>query len=371
MQSAGSTVTMSLRAFVLPVALIILVLTSGTAQAASTNVVISQLQVQGAISGDPRGDAFVELHNLSDKPVSLKNWLLIYTAESSPGSATNMSPFDETSVIPPGGYYLLATPMYDGVVTKDGDMYPPMDPAGGTVWLAKFGFTPHDAVLDGHVPARSREPADAPAPAFAGQHNSLIRAPGVDTDVNTTDFSISTSSAPRNSSTTPVIVHFDADGDGIIDAPTGPDTCQGSTTPGPTDIDGDGEGNSCDTDDDGDTVLDVSDNCVLVANVFQRNADGDALGDDCDDDIDADGFGNASDNCDYVASSNQADLDGDGQGDPCDSDDDGDGRSDTGDNCPTVSNASQANSDGDGQGDACDTTNAPAQLGRRWGRRRR
>ena len=133
------------RLLALPFALIVLLVAASGAHAASTSVVISQVQVQGAISGDPRGDAFVELHNLSDEPVSLASWLLLYTPEDGSSDAS-MIPFDAGNVIPPGGYYLLATPAYDGAVAADDTIFPPMDPNGGTVWLARFGFTPHDAI---------------------------------------------------------------------------------------------------------------------------------------------------------------------------------------------------------------------------------
>ncbi len=346
------------RRFALPLTLLIVLLTCASAQAASTSVVVSQVQLRGATGGTWE-DAFVELHNLSDKPVSLASWYLFYSPEDGLSQAT-VAYFDASDVIQPGGYWLLATPSFDGGAS-DGVMGPPLDTNGGTVWLSKGANVPHDAVSWACTCALS-EPSGAAAPADPGQHNSLIRAAGADSDVNTADFSVSTPSAPRNSTTTPAIVHYDADGDGIIDAPTGPDTCQGSTTPGPTDTNGDGEGNSCDTDDDGDTIPDVSDNCSLVANFLQRDADGDGTGDDCDADIDADGIANASDNCSYVSNAGQGNADGDLSGDACDWDDDNDGRDDSHDNCPTISNADQTDADVDGLGDACDPSIAPIDM---------
>jgi hypothetical protein len=44
----------------------------------------------------------------------------------------------------------------------------------------------------------------------------------------------------------------------------------------------DGAGNTCDSDDDGDGVADVDDNCPLVNNPFQEDTDGDGAGDACD-----------------------------------------------------------------------------------------
>ena len=75
---------------------------------------------------------------------------------------------------------------------------------------------------------------------------------------------------------------------------------------------------------DGDSVLDSSDNCPLVANLDQLDSDGDTRGDACDDD-DADGVLDTLDNCPLLANPDQLDTDGDTQGDVCDNDDDGDG----------------------------------------------
>jgi len=50
------------------------------------------------------------------------------------------------------------------------------------------------------------------------------------------------------------------------------------------DNDLDGIGNNADTDDDNDGVLDVNDNCPMIANADQADTDGDGLGDACDPD---------------------------------------------------------------------------------------
>jgi hypothetical protein len=49
------------------------------------------------------------------------------------------------------------------------------------------------------------------------------------------------------------------------------------------------------TDTDGDGVLDVSDNCILIANSDQRNTDGDDYGNICDPDLNGDNIVNAED----------------------------------------------------------------------------
>ncbi|OGD67676.1 hypothetical protein A2442_03840 [Candidatus Campbellbacteria bacterium RIFOXYC2_FULL_35_25] len=70
-----------------------------------------------------------------------------------------------------------------------------------------------------------------------------------------------------------------------------------------------------DIDEDG--IPDVSDNCVLVANVEQEDVDGNGRGDVCDD-FDKDGLINSKDNCPNQPNRYQEDEDGDGIGNVCD-----------------------------------------------------
>jgi hypothetical protein len=127
----------------------------------------------------------------------------------------------------------------------------------------------------------------------------------------------------------------DVDGDGILNLP---DNCDLVANPDQMDVDGD-------------TVGDVCDNCLNTPNRDQADFDQDGIGDACDDciDTDADGYGNPEfvantcpdDNCPEAYNPLQEDTDGDLLGDSCD-------------NCPEDYNPGQEDEWDDGIGDACD-----------------
>src|SRR5690606_7616655 len=81
-----------------------------------------------------------------------------------------------------------------------------------------------------------------------------------------------------------LIVITDTDGDGVVDTS---DNCRSVANPGQQDDDDDGIGNACD-------------NCPQAANVSQSDSDGDGIGDACDD-SDGDGVVDVVDNCRLVA----------------------------------------------------------------------
>ncbi len=143
----------------------------------------------------------------------------------------------------------------------------------------------------------------------------------------------------------------DQDGDGVVDAS---DNCVSVKNANQKDTDSDGKGDACDSDDDGDGVEDTSDNCPLDKNAGQLDTDSDGKGDACDDDDDDDGVDDGTDNCTKVSNADQADSDKDGVGDACEGDADGDGFPDDVDVCPGVADPGQLDTDQDGMGDACD-----------------
>lgn len=163
----------------------------------------------------------------------------------------------------------------------------------------------------------------------------------------------------------------DSDGDGVLDAlDTFPSSADETA-----DNDHDGSGDNADLDDDndgladtteiaggsdpkrgdtdGDGVIDGSDNCVLIANVDQLNADSDALGNTCDSD----------DDNDTLADVEETVYGSDGwRTDSLIADGDQDGMPDGEDNCPLTANADQNDSDNDGDGDPCDCQSSVTAL---------
>ena len=106
------------------------------------------------------------------------------------------------------------------------------------------------------------------------------------------------------------------------------------------------EGFVDDDDDDNDGILDVNDNCPLLANADQTDTDGDGDGDTCDLDDDNDGIMDAVDVCPLLPNPGQEDFDGDGIGDLCDDDIDGDGVPNVLDLCPETPLDAVVNVDG-------------------------
>ncbi len=84
-----------------------------SASAASTTVVISQFQVLGG-GTDHHADEFVELHNVGTSSVDLDGMRLVY--RSAAGTTdVNLRDWSVSTLIPPGGYYLLGHAQgYDG-----------------------------------------------------------------------------------------------------------------------------------------------------------------------------------------------------------------------------------------------------------------
>ena len=116
------------------------------------------------------------------------------------------------------------------------------------------------------------------------------------------------------------------------------------------------------TDDDHDGVVDINDNCPLIANSDQLDTDTDGAGDACDADDDGDEV-NDIDDAFPLDATESVDTDGDGVGDNSDAfpldanetvDTDSDDIGDNSDNCPAIPNPEQLDSNENGIGDDCE-----------------
>jgi len=71
------------------------------------------------------------------------------------------------------------------------------------------------------------------------------------------------------------------------------------------------------SDSDDDTIPDLTDNCVSIANTDQKDSDANGRGDACED-YDRDSIVAAKDNCPNIPNQDQIDTDADEIGDSCD-----------------------------------------------------
>jgi predicted extracellular nuclease len=176
--------------------------------AVSTTLVISQFQVAGGTTADE----FVELHNVSALPVDLNGHNLAYRAASGTSDTTHLGTWTTTTIIPAGGYYLVAaSPGYDGLVTPDATFGDGgsgrFAAAGAGIGLRSGPFDTGTIVdSDGYGTATNVyvEGAASAAPAANASRSRLSSGCG-DTDNNSADFALSNPSAPRNSASPPVI----------------------------------------------------------------------------------------------------------------------------------------------------------------------
>ena len=120
--------------------------------AVSPHLVISQFQTGGGGTGT-FNDEFVEIFNRGANPIDLNGYRLVY--RSATGSSDVAAPFaswSATTIVPPGGYYLIASTSYDGTVTPDMTYNPTtcqcsMGAAGGGLAI-RLGANNTGAVID-------------------------------------------------------------------------------------------------------------------------------------------------------------------------------------------------------------------------------
>jgi len=154
------------------------------AQAASANVVISEVYGGGGNSGAVWTNDFVELYNRSDAAVDVSGWVVQYYSRAGtvPSSTTTL-----TGSVAPHHTYLVQMAKGTGgttaLPTPDAIGTAAMSGTDGRVDLAQAG-TSVDRVGYG----TSLVAEGTPAPALTSTTSATRNVPCVDTDDNATDF---------------------------------------------------------------------------------------------------------------------------------------------------------------------------------------
>lgn len=178
----------------------------------SPHLVISQFQVAGDTSGNTANDEFIELHNTSSNSVDLNGYRVVYRS----AAGTNDVAFVEwttSTIVPAGGYYLIASTVYNGTVTPNITYNPTtctcsMSATGGGLAIRQGALNTGviiDSVGYGSATNAFIETAVTTAAPTNGDNSKARLTNGCqDTDNNAQDFSTLTPSAPRNAANAPV-----------------------------------------------------------------------------------------------------------------------------------------------------------------------
>lgn len=177
--------------------------------AVSPHLVVSQFQTGGG-GGGTFNDEFVEIFNRGSAPIDLNGYRLVY--RSATGSSDVQNPFaawTTSTILPPGGYYLIASTSYDGPTTPNLTYDPStcqcsMGSAGGGLAI-RLGSNNTGAVIDsvGWGTATNVFVETAVTAAPAANNSQRRKQNGCqDTDSNVNDFESVVPSAPRNTATT-------------------------------------------------------------------------------------------------------------------------------------------------------------------------
>jgi endonuclease G len=179
----------------------------------SPTLVISQFQT-GRLSPNVN-DEFVEIHNRSSNPVDLNGYRLVYRSDNGQSDvAVPFAVWTTSTIVPAGGYYLIASTSYDGPATPNITYNPSTclcsmsGTAGGLA--IRQGANDTGAIIDsvawGAVTNGFAEGASTTAHPINATDNSKARLGNgcQDTDNNASDFATLTPSAPRNASSAPL-----------------------------------------------------------------------------------------------------------------------------------------------------------------------
>jgi predicted extracellular nuclease len=170
------------------------------AQAASSNVVISQVYGGGGNSGATYKNDFVQLFNGSSDAVDLTGWTVSYFSATSTGPAASTTTLSGS--IAAGHSYLIQMAAGTGgttdLPTPDAVGAAAMSGTAGRIELADTAATLVDRV--GYGTTANTFEGSGPAPAPSNTTADVRIAPCTDTDQNASDFTTA-SPAPENSAT--------------------------------------------------------------------------------------------------------------------------------------------------------------------------
>ncbi len=166
----------------------------------SPNFVISQFQV----AGGSFNDEFIELHNISSDAVDLNGYRVVYRSAAGTNDVL-FAQWTTSTIVAPGGYYLIASTAYDGTVTPNLTYNPTtcmcsMSATGGGIAI-RIGAVNTGVIVDSvgygtATNAFAEGTVTTAPPANAGQARANNGCQ--DTDNNASDFSTVNPSAPRN-----------------------------------------------------------------------------------------------------------------------------------------------------------------------------
>lgn len=186
-------------------------LSTGTALAASPDVVISQVYGGGGNSGATYKNDFIELHNTAATPVTLAGWSVQYA--SATGTAWQVTTLSGT--LQPGQFYLvqeaagtggttsLPTPDATGTINLSGTAGKVALVTSTTALACGSSCATNAAVRDYVGFGTTANNFEGTGPAPAPSNTTADVRPGsacTDTDNNSTDF-VTAAPAPRNSAT--------------------------------------------------------------------------------------------------------------------------------------------------------------------------
>lgn len=173
--------------------------------------VIGELYVNGGSANAPFTHKFAEIHNPTDEPIDLAGWSLQYRSATGTGA---FSTYALSGTVPAGGDFLVqgGSNAANGVPLTGVDLVVGgFNPAatGGIVALVD-GTAALPAAVRGDVVAAGTGPVDlvgygnastfettaSAAPTATSDARSLVRAGAADTDVNTADFSLTSTVTP-------------------------------------------------------------------------------------------------------------------------------------------------------------------------------